>query len=559
MVLIDIVQKQESLFNNKNRVIPIVAYKDGIISNIFVESGTVVDIGDRLFDIVSGDRKVVEGYSRNEKIPNVNKIKSLSLVSGEIKKKFSEFPTPKIGENLITFEIPNDSNSVNNKTDENSNSIAFVNNKTVTIQIDYESNTEYFCIPKKSVFSKNLKNYIYIKESDEVFEIEEVTVVTSREGMNPEEIEKFVTIPIQQAINGSQNLRRVKGKSSVGLSIVTAEFDWSSDYFKVRQSVFERVQLVKKELDSIDVEPEIAPMSSITGEISVIGVYGEGVHPRELRDIAEWIIRPRILSISGVAQVTPIGGEEKELQIILKPEKLELYKITPKEISESLERANRNYEGGFINWGYQEFIVTAKGRFLNIESLLKLILSFDKNGSPIYLNDVAHVEFGSKISRGAAGINGKEATLLTIQKQIDGDTINILKNIDKTLQELKNSMPEGVTLFVDGFRQDSFINLAVNNIKKHLIESSILIIFIIFLFLWNIRTTIISLVTIPISLFISIYVLKLLEMTINTMTLCGFAIAIGSIVDDAIIDVENIYRRLKISDTNQKNYINIVL
>ncbi|MBN2694691.1 efflux RND transporter permease subunit [bacterium] len=386
-----------------------------------------------------------------------------------------------------------------------------------------------------------------------------VTIVSSCEGMQPEEIERFVTLPIEQSINGSPNLRRVRGKSSFGLSIVTAEFDWGSDSFKVRQSVFERVQLVKDRLNSIGVEPEIAPMSSITGEIIVFGIYGDRVHLRELRDIAEWNIIPQILSISGVAQVTPIGGEEKELQIILKPEKLEFYKISPNEIVEKLEDVNRNYEGALINWGYQEYIVTGKGRFSNLDKFSNFIISFDLNGLPIYLKDIASIEFGSKISRGAGGINGKNAVLLIVQKQNNADTIKVLKNIDKVLKELKNSLPKEITLFTDGFRQDTFIERGLNNIKTHLIESSILIIVIIFLFLGNIKTTLISLITIPISLFISIIVLDFLGMSINTMTLGGFAIAIGSIVDDAIIDVENVYRRLKNGDFIEKTYIERVL
>lgn len=371
-----------------------------------------------------------------------------------------------------------------------------------------------------------------------------VVVMTEAHGMAPEEVEKLVTFPIETSVNGATDIRRVRSSSSMGFSIVWVEFDWGTDIYNARQTVAERLVAVRAILPAQAGDPFIAPQSSLLGEIMIIALTSEEKTPMELRTIAEWNIRPRLLSIGGVAQVTTIGGEFKEYQILVNPEKMKYYDVSLSELIETSKSMNENAAGGFIEQHGNTFMVRGVVRTTNIAELENAVVKI-KNGFPVKISDVAKVKTGGSPKIGDGSYSGNDAVLVTITKQPNVNTIALTDNINESIMDIQNNLGNTVDFHTDIFEQAKFIETSINNVKKALIEGSFFVIIILFLFLMNYRTTLISLLAIPLSLLVSILVLKALGFTINTMSLGGMAIAIGSLVDDAIIDVENVYKRLR--------------
>ncbi|MCO4769695.1 MAG: efflux RND transporter permease subunit [Deltaproteobacteria bacterium] len=371
-----------------------------------------------------------------------------------------------------------------------------------------------------------------------------VTVLTETHGMAPEEGELLVTVPIETALNGVPGLRRLRSSSGIGISIVWAEFEWDTDPYLARQLVAERLQIAQGSLPAHVPRPSLAPMSSIMGEILFLGVSGDA-HPMDIRDFADWELRRRLLGISGVAQVTPIGGELRQVQIVLDPSAMERASIGHHQILAALQGAAENAPGGFITSGYSEYLVRGLGRAQTLDEL-GLIAVGRAGDAPVFLHQLAEIRMGAALSRGVGSVNAEPAVVLAVTKQPEANTLDLTSRIDTALDEVERSMPAGMTLHRDGFRQSRFIETAVTNVSRHLGESAVLIIVLLTLFLANWRTTVISLVALPLSLLAGALTLAALGTGFNTMTLGGLAIAIGALVDDAIIDVENVYRRLRL-------------
>lgn len=371
-----------------------------------------------------------------------------------------------------------------------------------------------------------------------------VVVLTEAHGMAPEEVEKLVTFPIETSVNGATNVRRVRSSSSAGISIVWVEFEWNTDIFKARQIVNERVAALSASLPTGVGEPTLAPQSSIMGEIMLIAVTADSTSQMDLRTIADWTIRPRLLATGGVAQVIVIGGEYKQYQILVSPEKLRFYGVSMDELLTACEEANGNASGGFMNEFGNEYIIKSVGRTTDIaelgQSLVKMV-----DHKPVRVSDVAEVKIGAAVKIGDGAKNGKPAVIMTVMKQPSTNTLKLTEDIDAGLADIGKTLSTDVHIDANVFRQADFIEASVNNVQKTLIEGSLFVIIVLFLFLMNWRATVISLLAIPISLLASILALNWLGFTINTMSLGGMAIAIGSLVDDAIIDVENVYKRLK--------------
>ena len=372
-----------------------------------------------------------------------------------------------------------------------------------------------------------------------------VVVLTEAHGMAPEEVERLVTFQIETAVNGATNIRRVRSSSAAGISIVWVEFEWGTDIYKARQIVSEKLLPIQERFPVGVGNPTMAPQSSIMGEVMFVGLTSDSTSAMDLRTIADWNIRPRLLATGGVSQVAVMGGEYKQYQILASPQKMKHYNITLSELLKSSQESNLNASGGFINEYGSEYILRGVGRTSDIteigNSVIKVI-----NDIPIKINDVATVKIGGSIPKiGDASLNAKPAVLLTITKQPGTNTLELTKNIDDAIAELSKTLPSDIKVYTHIFRQADFITASISNIQKALVEGSIFVVIIMFLFLMNIRTTIISLIAIPLSLIASIITLKYLGLTINTMSLGGMAIAIGSLVDDAVIDVENVFKRLK--------------
>lgn len=413
------------------------------------------------------------------------------------------------------------------------------------IKWSLNNRTAVFAIAAVVVFSGLYASYTSKLDALPDITAPTVTIVTDAEGMAPEEVELLVTIPVESALNGAPGLRRLRSKSAVGMSIIWAEFEWDIDQYRARQIISERLQLAVNQLPA-GKAPVMAPISSIMGEIMVLGITGNGdTSQMELRDIAEWTIRKRLLGISGVAQVTPIGGDVKQVEIVLNPVKMRQFKIGYQDITETLETVAVNSSGGFFISGYNEYVVRGLGRPESLEDLGRTVVLRNEK-IPVLLKHIAEIKFGHPASRGSASVNGIPGVLLTVQKQPEADTLALSEKIDRELDDLEKTLPENIKLFREGFDQRTFIDTAISNVMRHLLESSILVILILFLFLANRRATVISLSALPLSLFSGIIVLRFMGESMNTMTLGGFAIAIGALVDDAIIDVENVYRRLRL-------------
>lgn len=388
-----------------------------------------------------------------------------------------------------------------------------------------------------------------------------VVVLTEAHGMAPEEVEKLVTFPIETAVNGATNVRRVRSSSSGGISIVWVEFEWNTDIFKARQIVNEKISIVGERLPAGVGNPVMAPQSSIMGEIMLIAVTSQTTSQLDLRTIADWNIRPRLLATGGVAQVVITGGDYKQYQILASPEKMNTLGISLNELLKAANASNGNSSGGFMYEYGNEYIVKGIGRTNDINEIGKAIIK-KSNGNAIKIEDVAEVKIGAAPKIGDGSLRGKPAIIMTVMKQPATNTLELTKNIDLAIADIQKTIPHDVEINTKIFRQQDFIDASISNIKKVLVEGSIFVIVILFLFLMNWRATFISLIAIPISIIVAILTLKWLGFTINTMSLGGMAIAVGDLVDDAIIDVENVLKRLKenakLPKENQKNKLAVI-
>ena len=373
-----------------------------------------------------------------------------------------------------------------------------------------------------------------------------VTVLTETHGMAPDEVETLVTVPIETALNGTPGLRRMRSSSGIGISVVWAEFEWDTDPLLARQVVTERLQVAQGALPADIAAPVLAPMSSIMGEILFVGVSGdEHTSPMDVRDFAEWELRRRLLGIPGVAQVTPIGGDLRQAQVVLEPGAMEPSRVGHRQVIDALDGANENAPGGVLASGHSEYLVRGIGRASTLDELGQVVVG-RVDDVPVQLAQVATLHMGPAPSRGTAAVDAKPAVVLAVQKQLDANTLNLTRQIDRALDDVERAMPNGLTLQRDGFRQARFIETAIRNVRMHLVEAAVFVILLLSMFLANWRTTLISLTALPLSLLASVLTLAALGAGFNTMTLGGLAIAIGALVDDAIIDVENVYRRLRL-------------
>ncbi len=372
-----------------------------------------------------------------------------------------------------------------------------------------------------------------------------VVIMTEAKGMAPEEVERLVSFPVETAVNGATDVRRVRSSSTTGFSIVWVEFNWGTDIYRARQIVSEKLAVVKDALPSNVGNPTLGPQSSILGELMIIGLTADTTSLQDLRTLADWTIRPRLLSTGGVAQVTVLGGDIKEYQILLNPEKMKHYGIGLDEVIKVVTEMNQNASGGVLYEYGNEYIIRGLLSTNNIASLGATVVK-SMDDVPVLLENIAQVKIGNKAPKlGIASEKGKAAVLITVTKQPATSTIELTNKLDQSLAELKTTFPSDVKLSTDIFRQARFIDNSIGNVQKSLYEGGIFVVIVLFVFLMNVRTTIISLITIPLSLVASILALKLMGLTINTMSLGGMAIAIGSLVDDAIVDVENVFKRLR--------------
>lgn len=371
-----------------------------------------------------------------------------------------------------------------------------------------------------------------------------VVVMTDAHGMASEEVEKLVTFPIEAAVNGATDVRRVRSASSQGFSFVWIEFDWGTDVFKARQIVSEKLISVSSRMPLGVGQPVLAPQSSVMGEIFFVGIQSDSTSMMDLRTIAEWNVKPLILATGGVSQVTIIGGDYKQYQVLADPQKMNFYKVTMSELTDVCKTISQNSTGGVLREFGNEYVVRGMARSSDVDVLGNTFIK-SANGKPIRISDIAEVKIGGAPKMGYASGNAKPAIIISISKQPNGNTLDVTQRIEKNLLELKKTLPADVKLDTKIFRQADFIETSVNNVQNALIEGGIFVVIILFLFLGSIRTTFISLLAIPLSLLGAILGLQLLGMTINTMSLGGMAIAVGALVDDAIIDVENVYKRLR--------------
>jgi len=371
-----------------------------------------------------------------------------------------------------------------------------------------------------------------------------VVVMTDVHGMASEEVERLVTFPIETAVNGATDVRRVRSASSQGFSFVWIEFDWGTDIFKARQIVSEKLITVSSQMPLGVGQPTLAPQSSVMGEIFFIGLQADSTSMMDLRTIAEWDVKPLILATGGVSQVTIIGGDLKQYQVLSNPQKMGYYDVSLDELANVCSGINHNSMGGVVRQFGNEYVVRGIARTSDLEELGNTFVKA-RNGSPVRVRDVADVKIGSAVKMGHASGNGTPAVIISISKQPQVNTLQVTENIEKNLETLKNTLPPDVKINTKIFRQADFIKTSVSNVQNALLEGAVFVLIILFIFLGSFRTTIISLLAIPLSLLGAILVLKILGLNINTMSLGGMTIAIGSLVDDAIIDVENVYKRLR--------------
>ncbi len=369
-----------------------------------------------------------------------------------------------------------------------------------------------------------------------------VTILTESHGLAPEEVESLVTLPIESAMNGTAGVFRVRSNSAIGISIVFVEFEFGTDIYRARQLVTEKLQQVR--MPAGVSPPTLGPISSTMGEIMLISMTSKTTSPMELRSLADWVVRPRLLGVSGVSQVMIIGGETKQYQVMVDPAKLADYRLSLEEVTKAVGSSNANAAGGFLERSNEEYLIRGRARIYSVEDLENSVITV-RDGAPILIKNVATVQLGAALKRGDGSFNMQTSVVATIQKQPNANTLELTKQIESTLETLKVTMPPDVAIDTKAFQQADFIKRAVGNVQESLLEGGILVTVVLFLFLWNFRTTFISLTAIPLSLLTAILVMSYFGITINTMTLGGLAIAIGALVDDAIIDVENVFRRLK--------------
>ena len=374
-----------------------------------------------------------------------------------------------------------------------------------------------------------------------------VVIMTEANGMAAEEVEQLVTFPVETAVNGATGVRRVRSSSTNGFSVVWVEFDWDTDIYLARQIVSEKLAVVNESLPANVGKPTLGPQSSILGEMLIVGLTADSTSMLDLRTIADWTIRPRLLSTGGVAQVAVLGGDIKEYQVQLDPERMRHYGVTLSEVMNITREMNLNANGGVLYEYGNEYIVRGVLSTDKVDQIAKAVVrSNGVSGAPILLEDIADVQIGAKLPKlGTASERGKHAVLLTVTKQPATSTLELTDKLEASLQDLQKNLPADVKVSTDIFRQSRFIESSIGNVQKSLLEGGIFVVIVLFLFLANIRTTVISLVTLPLSLIASILALHYMGFTINTMSLGGMAIAIGSLVDDAIVDVENVYKRLR--------------
>ncbi|MBU2641350.1 MAG: CusA/CzcA family heavy metal efflux RND transporter [Gammaproteobacteria bacterium] len=372
-----------------------------------------------------------------------------------------------------------------------------------------------------------------------------VTLMTEAAGMAPEEVEQLISFPIETAMNGLPGVTRVRSVSGIGLSVVYVEFDWGTDIYRNRQQIAERLSLVKEQIPA-GITPQMGPISSIMGEIMLIAMTADPAktNPMQARELADWVVRPRLLTIAGVSQVIPIGGEVKQYRVTPDSANMGRLGITLEQMEATLQGFATNTSGGFLESQAQEYLIRNIGRTTRLEDLQDLVVSY-RDAQPILLRQVARVEFAARLKRGDASFMGKPAVILSVQKQPGADTVKLTREIEAALAELNRSMPAGIATKDILFKQAHFIESAVGNVEEALRDGAIMVAVVLFLFLLNFRTTFISLTAIPVSILITVLVFKYFGLSINTMTLGGLAIAIGELVDDAVVGVENVFRRLK--------------
>ncbi|MEW8200212.1 MAG: efflux RND transporter permease subunit, partial [Candidatus Thiodiazotropha endolucinida] len=389
-----------------------------------------------------------------------------------------------------------------------------------------------------------------------------VTVVTEAHGMAPKEVETLVSIPIEAALNGASGVRRVRSNTQVGISVVYAEFEWGTDIYQARQIVSEKLQAVRSALPPDIPAPVLAPVASVMGEIMFIALKSDSHNAMELKSTADWVLRRRLLSIPGVAEVIPNGGQTKQYQVLIKPERLAAYKISLNEVTNALGATNNNSSAGFYTESGQEYLIQGLGRVRSLEDIGNTVVAL-RGSEPVLVRHLAEVKLGPAPTRGTAAHNGQEAVVLGIQKQPGANTLELTERLDEVIQDIQFSLPEGMKIESHIFRQADFISVSIDNLMLALRDGAILVIAIVFVFLASGRATAITLVALPLSLLAALLVLKAMGATINTMTLGGLAIALGALVDDAIIVVENIVRRLRINrqlaEEEQASTLQVVL
>ncbi|MEE7455945.1 CusA/CzcA family heavy metal efflux RND transporter [Methylorubrum populi] len=369
-----------------------------------------------------------------------------------------------------------------------------------------------------------------------------VTIMTEAEGYAPQEVEQLVSYPIETRINGLPGVSRVRSVSGVGLSIVYVEFDWGTDIYRNRQQVAERLSLVRDQLPP-NVTPQMGPISSIMGQILLIAVTSDKASPMEVREAADFVIRPRLLTIPGIAQVIPIGGEVRQFRVSPNPAAMRALGVSNAQLETALAQFGNNAGGGFTDQYAREYLIRNIARTMSLDDLRSVVVA-NVGGAPVYLRQVAEVSFAARVKRGDAGYQGSPAVIVSVEKQPDVDTVDLTRNVEQALKEITATLPNGIKADQILFRQADFIETSISNVERVLLEAMVVVAAVLFLFLLNVRTTAISLLAIPVSILTTAVVFHLLGLSINTMTLGGLAIAIGELVDDAVVDVENIFRRL---------------
>lgn len=372
-----------------------------------------------------------------------------------------------------------------------------------------------------------------------------VTVMTEAKGMAAEEVEQLVTFPIESALNGATDVRKVRSSSVMGFSIVWVEFDWNTDIYKDRQVVSEKLDRIQELLPNHVGRPVLGPQSSILGETMIVGLSSDSLSMQDLRTLADWKIRPKLLTVAGVSQITVVGGAMKEYQIVLHPEKMQHYAVGYNAVSQAVQGLNQNASAGIVSMHGNEYTVRGIVSSSDVAVLGNTVVK-NASGEQVLLHQIATIQMAAKTPKmGMASVDGKPSVLLTITKQSATNTLQLTENLDNTLEELEKTLPASVTIHKALFRQADFIQKSIDNVQKALFEGGLFVVVILFLFLMHVRTTLISLISIPISLLCALLTLDWLGMTINTMSLGGMAIAVGSLVDDAVVDVENVFKRLR--------------